>query len=61
MWDPGQYQRYADQRARPFFDLLARVSAADPRSTTGSDPMQRVEPQSTIAWSRKKLPARSAA
>ena len=31
MWDPGQYQRYADQRARPFFDLLARVSAADPR------------------------------
>ena len=31
MWDPGQYQRYADHRARPFFDLLARVNAADPR------------------------------
>jgi trans-aconitate 2-methyltransferase len=31
MWDPRQYQRYADQRARPFFDLLARVNAADPR------------------------------
>jgi trans-aconitate 2-methyltransferase len=31
MWDPGQYQRYAGERARPFFDLLARVRAADPR------------------------------
>src|ERR1700726_3699052 len=31
MWDPGQYSRYADQRARPFFDLLARVGAAEPR------------------------------
>ncbi|MDT3397582.1 trans-aconitate 2-methyltransferase [Streptomyces sp. B1866] len=24
-WDPGQYLRYADVRARPFHDLLARV------------------------------------
>ena len=31
MWDPGQYRRYGDERARPFFDLLARVAAADPR------------------------------
>jgi len=30
MWDPGQYLRYAGQRARPFFDLLARVGADDP-------------------------------
>jgi trans-aconitate 2-methyltransferase len=30
MWDPQQYGRYAGQRARPFFDLLARVSAEDP-------------------------------
>jgi trans-aconitate 2-methyltransferase len=30
MWDPQQYNRYADQRARPFFDLLARVGAKDP-------------------------------
>jgi len=30
MWDPGQYLRYAGERARPFFDLLARVGAADP-------------------------------
>jgi trans-aconitate 2-methyltransferase len=31
MWDPGQYLRYAGERARPFFDLLARVEATDPR------------------------------
>ncbi|MCN9241930.1 trans-aconitate 2-methyltransferase [Streptomyces sp. RY43-2] len=24
-WDPGQYLRHADHRARPFLDLLARV------------------------------------
>jgi trans-aconitate 2-methyltransferase len=30
MWDPGQYLRYAGERARPFFDLLARVGAEDP-------------------------------
>ncbi len=30
MWDPGQYLRYADERARPFFDLLSRVRATDP-------------------------------
>ena len=30
MWDPGEYQRYAGERARPFFDLLARVRATDP-------------------------------
>src|SRR6266581_7688912 len=31
MWDPGQYQRFAGERARPFFELLARVGAAEPR------------------------------
>ena len=31
MWDPGQYQRYGDERARPFFELLARVAATDPK------------------------------
>ncbi len=30
MWDPGQYLRYASERARPFFDLLARVQAKNP-------------------------------
>ena len=30
MWDPGQYQRFAGERGRPFFDLLARVQATDP-------------------------------
>ncbi|MGI8678349.1 MAG: trans-aconitate 2-methyltransferase [Jatrophihabitans sp.] len=30
-WDPQQYGRYADERARPFLDLLARVGADAPR------------------------------
>jgi len=31
VWDPGQYQRFSDERSRPFFDLLARVGAVDAR------------------------------
>lgn len=31
MWDPAKYLDYADLRARPFHDLLARVGAQDPR------------------------------
>ena len=30
MWDPGQYLQFADERSRPFFDLLGRVRAPDP-------------------------------
>ncbi len=30
-WDPDRYLAYADQRGRPFVDLLARVGAAAPR------------------------------
>src|SRR5438067_7022288 len=30
MWDPGQYLRYAGERGRPFFDLLARVPVDKP-------------------------------
>jgi trans-aconitate 2-methyltransferase len=30
MWDPAQYQRYSDERSRPFFELLARVGATSP-------------------------------
>jgi trans-aconitate 2-methyltransferase len=30
MWDPQQYVRFGDERSRPFFDLLARVRAAQP-------------------------------
>lgn len=32
MWDPGQYRRFADERARPFADLVARIGAEAPRS-----------------------------
>lgn len=30
-WDPAHYLSYADERGRPFFDLLGRVDAVDPR------------------------------
>ena len=30
-WDPARYLRFADQRAQPYQDLLARVRAEDPR------------------------------
>jgi trans-aconitate 2-methyltransferase len=31
-WDPDRYLTYADERGRPFLDLLARVGAGGPRS-----------------------------
>ncbi len=31
MWDPGKYLDYADLRARPFYDLVSRIGAAEPR------------------------------
>jgi trans-aconitate 2-methyltransferase len=30
-WDPHRYLQYADERSRPFLDLLARVGAEQPR------------------------------
>ncbi|MCR1786422.1 methyltransferase domain-containing protein [Nocardioides carbamazepini] len=30
-WDPDRYLAYADERGRPFLDLIGRVAAADPR------------------------------
>jgi trans-aconitate 2-methyltransferase len=31
VWDPVQYGRYADERGRPFHDLVGRVGATEPR------------------------------
>ena len=31
MWDPDVYLTFADDRARPFYDLLSRVGAQQPR------------------------------
>jgi trans-aconitate 2-methyltransferase len=31
MWNPETYLEFADQRGRPFFDLLARIGAQSPR------------------------------
>ena len=30
-WEPNRYLQYADERSRPFADLLTRVNAEDPR------------------------------
>ncbi len=30
VWDPGQYLRFADERSRPFFELVARIGAEAP-------------------------------
>ena len=30
-WDPERYLQYADERSRPFLDLLSRVAAEEPR------------------------------
>jgi trans-aconitate 2-methyltransferase len=30
MWNPAQYERFRDERKRPFFELLARVDASAP-------------------------------
>lgn len=31
-WKPTHYLQYADERSRPFADLLTRVAATDPQS-----------------------------
>ena len=31
MWNPDVYLAFADHRGRPFFDLLSRVGASEPR------------------------------
>src|SRR2546429_239974 len=30
MWDPAEYERFADERSRPFFELVDRVGAERP-------------------------------
>lgn len=31
-WDPSVYLQFADQRSRPFFDLISRIDAREPRT-----------------------------
>ena len=31
-WDPGQYLRFEEQRARPWHDLLGRLTDIDPKT-----------------------------
>jgi len=30
-WDPERYLTYADERGRPFLDLISRIDVAEPR------------------------------
>ncbi len=30
MWDPGLYRQFADERSRPFYELVGRIDAAGP-------------------------------
>lgn len=30
-WDPDRYLTYADERGRPFVELVARIAATSPR------------------------------
>jgi trans-aconitate 2-methyltransferase len=41
--EPAQYRVYASERARPVFELLARIDVADPHSVVdlGRDPGER--------------------
>ncbi|MFI5937188.1 trans-aconitate 2-methyltransferase [Actinoplanes sp. NPDC051494] len=32
MWDPTVYHRFGTERSRPFFDLVSRIGAAQPRT-----------------------------
>jgi trans-aconitate 2-methyltransferase len=32
VWDPQQYLRFGDERARPFRELVARIGTSDPRT-----------------------------
>jgi trans-aconitate 2-methyltransferase len=34
MWDPAQYLNFADERSRPFFDLVGRIGATSPGYVT---------------------------
>lgn len=31
MWDPKQYQRFSNERSRPFFDLLSQIKLENPQ------------------------------
>ena len=35
-WDPRQYGRFADERARPFLDLVARIDTVEPARVVDS-------------------------
>ena len=63
----GQYRRFADGRARPFFDLVARIGADAPRSVVdlGCGPgdltveLARRWPGAAVPGMRRAFPPRA--
>ncbi|HEY3261873.1 MAG TPA: methyltransferase domain-containing protein, partial [Pseudonocardiaceae bacterium] len=57
-WDPQVYLRAADERSRPFVDLLGRIGAEDPRGLVdlGCGP-GNLSPLLRQRWPRARLTA----
>lgn len=53
VWDPAQYGRYADERSRPFFDLMGRVHAEEPRTVVDLG----CGPGELTAWLARRWPS----
>lgn len=52
-WDPERYLTYADERGRPFADLLARVGAAEPGRVVDLG----CGPGNLTGWLRQRWPS----
>ena len=53
-WDPDRYLTYADERGRPFVELVARIAAVDPRTVVdlGCGPGNLTAPRRPVARRR---------
>ena len=62
-WDPDRYLAYADERGRPFVDLLARVPAEAPAaSSSTSAAVPATSPRSSpTGGAARRSPASTAA
>ena len=56
-WDPDRYLAYADERGRPFVDLIARIDADRP----GDGRRPRLRPRQPHRAARRALAGRARA
>src|SRR5262245_25903867 len=56
MWDPSIYLRYADERSRPFGELLSRIPTTDPIEVVdlGCGP-GRLTVSLTVRWPQARV------